>query len=187
MGYVYTGILMRSNIPLKWKDITKCWIPVEYISISDFTSAFIAQYKVCTVKETHSWHFPASGPNYHESHLCHHWFQWIWWRIKSVWVQYVCLCMLELAVLGHWRHTCASLSFICHAAKPSSHSTGRLMPVLQLLCIVTQAFSTLEPSHCTAPPPLPILLNSIPTIITTTTTIMTIIMEALPIKLYLNR
>ncbi len=46
-----------------------------------------------------------------------------WKCIKSLWVQCVCLCMLELAVLGHWRHTCASFSLTCHPVLKSLFGT----------------------------------------------------------------
>lgn len=75
---------------------------------------------------------------------------------------YACL---TLAVLGHWRHTCASLSLthVPSSSEISSRSADRLMPRLQLLCLrpkprQTRAIITL---HC--PPPLPALPNSTPT------------------------
>lgn len=98
------------------------------------------------------------------SHLQHYEFvlllMCLWWYIVIVGVQYVCLCQSELAVLGHWRHTCASLS--PSSREVSSQRADWLMTVILLLCLWPKTCQTraITP-HC--PPPFLALLNSTPT------------------------
>lgn len=72
----------------------------------------------------------------------------MWWCIVSVWVQCGCLCTLGLAVLGHWRHTCAILSLMCHPALRSLTGGRAADASASAALFATQSLAKPITPHC---------------------------------------